>query len=122
MACERTAATVKGHGRKESALEFCVKQPQLWDLDTPRLYAVETSVLCQGQQQDTVRTQFGFREIRMDADTRFLAEWKKPEVERFLQPSGPCRCWSCSALCDKRVPDEAVETRNEYREMLQNAS
>lgn len=83
VACERTAATVKGHGRKESALEFCVKQPQLWDLDTPRLYAVETSVLCQGQQQDTVRTQFGFREIRMDADTGFWLNGKNLKLKGF---------------------------------------
>lgn len=48
-----------------------VPNPQRWDIEQPRLYTAVSEVRNGGATLDTVRTRFGFREIRWDAQTGF---------------------------------------------------
>jgi beta-galactosidase len=48
-----------------------VPRPQRWDTAHPHLYTAVTEVMSGGAVRDTVRTRFGFREIRWEAKTGF---------------------------------------------------
>ncbi|MDN3669497.1 glycoside hydrolase family 2 TIM barrel-domain containing protein [Echinicola jeungdonensis] len=49
-----------------------LKEPQLWSIDEPTLYAMETTVKVNGKTVDEYKTPFGVREIRFDADKGFF--------------------------------------------------
>lgn len=51
--------------------EFLVKQPHLWNCDTPKLYKAETFVFVDGRQTDTYFTTFGIRSIEIVRDKGF---------------------------------------------------
>ncbi|MBN1465054.1 DUF4982 domain-containing protein [candidate division KSB1 bacterium] len=46
-------------------------KPQLWDVEAPNLYALQTSIVSDGELIDDVETRIGFRDIRFDADSGF---------------------------------------------------
>ena len=47
---------------------FAVATPQLWSVDTPRLYRAEVELLEGGRTTDTVGTPFGIRKVDIDAE------------------------------------------------------
>jgi beta-galactosidase len=49
-----------------------VKSPKLWNLETPTLYTLKTTVTQDGLVVDTVETRFGIRSIEYTADGFFL--------------------------------------------------
>lgn len=49
-----------------------IVSPKLWDLDTPHLYQVKTTVLKNGQPVDTETTEFGIRSLEFRTDGFFL--------------------------------------------------
>ncbi len=63
----------------ESALT--VEKPQLWDLDTPNLYTLRTSVLRDGERVDQTETSFGIRYIQWTADKGFFLNGKRVEIK-----------------------------------------
>lgn len=54
-----------------------VDNPQLWDLDNPRLYTVEAVLVENGVTIDSVADQFGFRTIEYGTDFGFKLNGKK---------------------------------------------
>ncbi len=58
--------------RQGETVELLVKKPQLWSVDTPVMYTLVTCVRnSRGKVSDEVKTPFGFRDVRFDADTGF---------------------------------------------------
>ena len=55
----------------EVKVSIPVAAPQLWSVDQPILYRVETRLLRDGKAIDARATRIGFREIRFDAATGF---------------------------------------------------
>lgn len=53
-----------------------VKSPKLWDLETPNLYTLETTVLHEGKAVDSYQTVFGIRTIEYTTDRGFLLNGK----------------------------------------------
>ena len=51
--------------------EATVANPELWDLDNPSLYVVETQVQAGGRVTDTCSTDFGYRYAEFDSETGF---------------------------------------------------
>ncbi len=54
------------------SLRLSVPAPELWDLDTPNLYTLETALLRDGTVIDTSETVFGFRSSEFRADGYYL--------------------------------------------------
>lgn len=49
-----------------------VPAPMLWDLNSPNLYVLRTTLIVAGQAVDQVDTRFGLRDLRFDADRGFF--------------------------------------------------
>ncbi|MFI5675228.1 glycoside hydrolase family 2 TIM barrel-domain containing protein [Streptomyces cellulosae] len=67
----RTATTVTVDGQATEIHELTVPDPQLWDIETPRRYTLETELCVAGEVVDTYRTPFGLRTFRFDPDEGF---------------------------------------------------
>lgn len=62
-----------GASRQETLQQsLTLKEPQLWSIEAPNLYAMETTVKVNGKIVDQYKTTFGVREIRFDADKGFF--------------------------------------------------
>lgn len=53
-----------------------IKNPALWDIDTPNLYTLITIIKQDGKTADHYETSFGIRSIRFDADQGFFLNGK----------------------------------------------
>lgn len=56
----------------EISRSFTVKNPKLWDIDSPNLYSAETIILKDGNVVDTYTTVFGIRTAEFTKDGFFL--------------------------------------------------
>ena len=51
---------------------YTVKKPQIWDIDSPKLYELKSELLVDGKVADTAFTRFGFREIAYSPEGGFF--------------------------------------------------
>lgn len=56
------------HGKNIYKILVPMKEPKLWDLETPYLYQVQVKVLYEGNVADTAKQQFGMREFKQDIE------------------------------------------------------
>ncbi len=62
-----------------------VKNPHLWDLDTPRLYTVVTNVYRGDELTDTYKQPFGIRTIEVRPDEGFFLNGRKVKFQGVCQ-------------------------------------
>ncbi len=88
-----------------------VHDPQLWSVETPVLYTVQTEIKVDGAIVDSYETPFGVREICFDADQGFLLNGERVKINGVcLHHDGGC--------VGAAVPDRVWERRLEIlREM-----
>ncbi|MDO6761310.1 glycoside hydrolase family 2 TIM barrel-domain containing protein [Tamlana sp. 2_MG-2023] len=71
---------------------FEVSKPQLWDLESPNLYTLKTSILEGDNIIDTYETRFGIRSIRFEVDGFYLNDkqirFQGVNMHHDLGPSG----------------------------------
>lgn len=68
-------------GAKEKSISsLTVESPNLWDTENPNLYRVETSILLNGNEVDTITESFGFRYFKFDKDTGFSLNGKNVKL------------------------------------------
>lgn len=67
-----------------------ISQPELWDIDSPNLYSVETTVKVNGKITDTYKSRFGIRSIRFDSKTGFWLNGRRVKLQGmcFHQDAG----------------------------------
>lgn len=65
----------------ELSAEVDVDAPQLWSPDSPNLYTVKTSVLCDGVEIDSYEDRVGFRVFRFDKDEGFFINGKREVIK-----------------------------------------
>ncbi|MDP4209380.1 MAG: glycoside hydrolase family 2 TIM barrel-domain containing protein [Bacteroidota bacterium] len=53
-----------------------IKNPKLWDLNSPNLYTAVSTVMVNGQMQDEYRTSFGIRSVKFTSDKGFFLNEK----------------------------------------------
>ena len=58
-----------------------VSNPDLWSLENPVLYTLQTDLLVDGKVVDTYYTNFGIRTIRFDADEGFFLNGKRVQIQ-----------------------------------------
>ena len=61
--------------------ELAVSGPELWSIDTPRLYRLETTVLREGAPVDRHVTPFGIRTIRFDPDHGLFLNGERVQIK-----------------------------------------
>ncbi len=62
-----------------------VKQPRRWDVDSPQLYTLRTTVLQAGREVDRVETPFGIRQIDWTAQEGFLLNGRVVKLQGVCQ-------------------------------------
>lgn len=73
VASETVKQAVGAHETVTVRQTLPVASPQLWDVETPSLYALQTSITAEGSDvADVSETAFGIRHIRFDPEQGFL--------------------------------------------------
>jgi len=80
-----TAATapvrLAGWSGRAFTQQLPVKAPELWSVETPRLYRLTTSVEVGGAEVDRYETPFGIRTLRFDPDQGFFLNGARVELK-----------------------------------------
>jgi beta-galactosidase len=81
-ATERSSAvSVPGWRRRKVTQKVKVSNPQLWSIETPNMYRLETTVEAGGSSVDQYETPFGIRTIRFDKDKGFFLNDKPVKIK-----------------------------------------
>lgn len=64
---------------------IAIEPPKLWDLESPHLYTLKTTVRQKGEVVDTVETPLGIRSIEYTADRGFLLNGKRVQMNGVCQ-------------------------------------
>jgi beta-galactosidase len=83
---------------------FKLQKPQLWSIEEPSLYTMETTVKVNGKTVDHYKTSFGVRDIRFDADKGFFLNGKN------IKMKGMCLHPDAGSL-GTAVPDQSYRRR-----------
>ena len=70
--CVPKGARVEGCRYSLTTQNLTVKNPNLWDIDDPYLYTLQSEILVQGEVTQTIRQHFGFRTIAYTVDHGFF--------------------------------------------------
>ena len=107
-------AIVKALESTTAAVNLRVKNPELWQLESPVLYTVVTTI-SSGSYKEEVTTKCGFRSIRFDADSGFYLN------NRRIKIKGVCNHIDHAGV-GTAVPDALWEFRlHTIKEMGANA-
>jgi beta-galactosidase len=110
-----TEATQSRWGEQETIQKIRISNPELWSIEKPQRYTLETTVVCDGNVVDNVKTKFGIRTIRIDAEKGFFLNGK------YVKIKGVC-CHQDHAGVGVALPDRLHEWRIEkLKEMGANA-
>ena len=63
--------------------ELFVDNPQLWDIDTPRLYTLTAQLYAGGKKVDEINEKFGFRTAEFTVDKGFLLNGRQVKLKGF---------------------------------------
>ncbi len=120
-AAGKVVASVKGDfslpagGSATLPQQVMVRNPKLWDIDTPELYTLRTIVSSGGQAVDETTTTFGIRTTRFDADKGFFINGRNVKMK------GVCLHHDCG-MVGAAVPPGVWERRlNILKDMGCNA-
>ena len=100
----RTDVMVPGNGTKDIEQSFTLPDPQLWNLENPYLYRLETILKQKGKVIDRYMTRFGVRTIRFDKDKGFFLN------EKNVKMKGMCLHQDAGCL-GVAIPDRSYERR-----------
>ena len=89
---------------QEVVQKLTVRQPRLWDVETPVLYQAVSKIMAGGTVVDEVTNTFGIREFHFDPDKGFFLNGKN------LKLKGVCLHHDAGAI-GAAVPDKVLERR-----------
>ena len=75
------SATLEPGAQSAVPQEFALAAPALWDLDSPQLYTLVTTVRRGGRVADRYETPFGIRDIRFDPDKGFFLNGRSVKMK-----------------------------------------
>jgi beta-galactosidase len=70
-------AKASGRSAQQS---FVVKNPRLWDVDSPHLYTIETDLVVRGKVVDSYTTTFGIRQFAFDSERGFILNGRQLKI------------------------------------------
>jgi beta-galactosidase len=89
---ETKAAGVNAGANGKLVATATVNRPELWDVTSPGVYTLHTTVLVDGKPVDNLETRFGIRKIEWSAEKGFLLN------DRVLRLQGVCNHHDLGAL------------------------
>ncbi len=95
---------IPGKGKAVLQHELWISDPQLWDIESPCLYEIQTTIFGDDQQLDTQTTRFGFRTIHFSAQNGFFLNGRSVKIK------GVC-CHQDYGLTGKAMPDRVHHYR-----------
>lgn len=78
---DKTKVTIKPGESAVVPTQCIVKNPKLWDIDSPYRYIAQTIVKVDGKTVDTYNTVFGIRTIEFTARNGFLLNGRRVEIQ-----------------------------------------
>ena len=81
VASAETTVQVGALETEASTSHLEVSKPDLWSLENPVLYTLQTDLLVEGKVVDTYYTNFGIRTICFDADEGFFLNGKRVQIQ-----------------------------------------
>ena len=72
---------VRKKSRITAAARFCVKNPQLWDIDTPDCYVAVSRIMADGKEIDRYETSFGIRNAEFTLENGFMLNGRKVPIK-----------------------------------------
>ncbi|MGA8185076.1 MAG: beta-galactosidase GalA [Terriglobia bacterium] len=75
------AVSISGWRRRKITQKVKVDNPQLWSIEEPNMYRLETTVEVNRTAADTCETPFGIRTIRFDKDKGFFLNGKPVKIK-----------------------------------------
>lgn len=72
---------VREKSRITAAARFCVKNPQLWDIDTPDCYVAVSRIVADGKEIDRYETSFGIRNAEFTLENGFVLNGRKVPIK-----------------------------------------
>ncbi|MEJ2008504.1 MAG: beta-galactosidase GalA [Acidobacteriota bacterium] len=73
--------SVPGWRRRKITQKVKVSKPQLWSIEEPNMYRLETTIEASGAATDRYETPFGIRTIRFDKDKGFFLNGKPVKIK-----------------------------------------
>ncbi|MBN1796702.1 MAG: DUF4982 domain-containing protein [Sedimentisphaerales bacterium] len=74
---ETTKVQIRANLETKISTSCVLDKPKLWNIDSPNLYRLRSSIIQDGKVIDTYETIFGIRMIEFDADKGFLLNGKR---------------------------------------------
>ena len=65
----KSAVNINANAQGKTEFDIAVAKPQLWSINNPYLYSIETSVMVGGKVVDQTTTTTGIRTITFDANS-----------------------------------------------------
>jgi beta-galactosidase len=84
IAANKTAATVAALDKSIGKFSIEINNPELWSIESPNLYTVQTVVTANGRSVDTLNTTCGFRTIKFTTDSGFYLN------DKYVKIKGTC--------------------------------
>lgn len=88
----KTSKEITINTNQKTTEDFTISKPELWGLQTPNLYTLQTSIKKNGKTVDTYTTTFGIRNIRFEVDGFYLNDkqirFKGVNMHHDLGPVG----------------------------------
>lgn len=81
VAKQSSGAQIPAGGKQTVSQQFTVVSPALWDIDSPQLYSLVTTVRRSGRVVDSYETPFGIRDIRFDPDKGFFLNGRSVKMK-----------------------------------------
>ena len=81
VARRASEATLPASGRQVVVQDFQLDAPALWDIESPHLYTLVTTVRRGGRVVDNCETPFGIRDIRFDPDKGFFLNGRSVKMK-----------------------------------------
>lgn len=107
LECSSSSQVVVAAGSTADVVqELTLNNPQLWSIDTPNLYRIETTVKVGGRMVDVYSTSFGVRTFKFDKNNGFLLNGHRIKLK------GMCLHHDAGSL-GTAVPDRSYERRLE---------
>jgi len=104
VATKKTTVKIDSGTNHVVIQEITVKDPQLWNLDTPQLYNLRSRISAEDGAADETATHFGIRTIRFDPDHGFFLNGVSTKIK------GVCIHHDAGGL-GAAVPEKVLERR-----------
>ena len=72
---------VRKKSKITTAARFCVKNPQLWDIDAPDCYVAVSRIMVGGKEIDRYETSFGIRNAEFTLENGFMLNGRKVPIK-----------------------------------------